>query len=150
VIDSPALPKPRHRKPPLIVGGSGPRRTPQLTARYADEYNVGFRSIGDSGAAFERVRAACEAVARTAPMTYSVAQTVCCGRDDAELARRAGALGRQVDELRDHALAGSPAEVVDKIGRFAELGCDRVYLQVLDLQDLDHLDLLASEVMPRV
>jgi F420-dependent oxidoreductase-like protein len=150
LTDSPALPKPRSGKPPLVIGGSGPRRTPQLAARYADEYNVGFRSVADTGSAFDRVRAACEALGRTAPMTYSVAQTVCCGRDDAELARRAATLGREVDELREHALAGTPAELVDKIGRFSELGCDRVYLQVLDLQDLDHLDLLASEVMPHV
>jgi F420-dependent oxidoreductase-like protein len=150
VTDSPALPKPLGGKPPLIIGGSGPRRTPRLAARYADEYNVGFRSVADTGAAFDRVRAACDAIGRTSPMTYSVAQTVCCGRDDAELARRAATLGREVDELREHGLAGTPAELVDEIGRFRQIGCDRVYLQVLDLQDLDHLDLLASEVMPRV
>jgi alkanesulfonate monooxygenase SsuD/methylene tetrahydromethanopterin reductase-like flavin-dependent oxidoreductase (luciferase family) len=81
---------------------------------------------------------------------YSAAQTVCCGRDAAELARRAQAIGRQVDDLRKDGLAGSPAEVVDQLGRFAAAGASRVYLQVLDLPDLDHLELLAAEVMPQV
>ena len=150
VKDSPALPKPRAGKPPVLIGGAGPRRTPQLAALYADEFNVGFRSISDSGALFERVRSACAALDRTSKMTYSVAQIVCCGSNDAEIARRAAALGREVDELRENGLAGTPQEIVEKIGRFAEVGCERVYLQVLDLHDLDHLELVAREVMPRV
>lgn len=39
---------------------------------------------------------------------------------------------------------------MDKIGRYAESGQTRLYLQTLDLQDLDHLRLVASEVMPQV
>jgi len=150
VKDSPALPKPRAGKPPVLIGGGGPRRTPQLAALYADEFNVGFRSISDSGALFDRVRTACAAVDRTSKMAYSVAQIVCCGSNDAEIARRAAAVGREVDELRENGLAGTPQEVVEKIARFAEVGCERVYLQVLDLHDLEHLELVAREVMPRV
>jgi len=45
---------------------------------------------------------------------------------------------------------GMPAEVVDKLGQYAEAGASRAYLQVLDLQDLDHLELIAAEVMPQV
>ena len=47
-------------------------------------------------------------------------------------------------------LIGTVQEVVDKLGRFAALGARRVYLQVLDLHDLDHVRLLAAEVMPHV
>jgi alkanesulfonate monooxygenase SsuD/methylene tetrahydromethanopterin reductase-like flavin-dependent oxidoreductase (luciferase family) len=77
---------------------------------------------------------------------------VCCGRDEAELARRADAIGQKPADLRRDALAGSPAEIVDRLGAFAEAGggLDRAYLQVLDLHDVDHLELLASEVMPQV
>jgi len=148
--DSPALPKPYAGKPPVIIGGFGSRRTPRLTARFADEYNLPFSNVADAGAAFERVRAACASEGRSDEPIYSVAQTVCCGRDDAELARRAGAIGRDVEQLRAYALAGSPAELVDKIGEFGALGCRRMYLQVLDLDDLDHIELLASEVLLRV
>src|SRR5947207_957551 len=65
LADAPALPKPAQRpRPPVIVGGAGARRTPRLAARYADEYNVAFRTLADSAAAFARVREACRAAGR--------------------------------------------------------------------------------------
>jgi F420-dependent oxidoreductase-like protein len=146
VTDSPALPKPAQQpRPPVLLGGAGAKRTPRLAARYADEYNVPFASVEATAAAFGRVRDACAAAGRDASsMTYSAAHTVCCGKDEAELARRAVVIGRQPDELRANALAGSPAEIADRIGEFAAIGAETMYLQVLDLTDLDHLGLLAS------
>ncbi|WP_433462862.1 LLM class F420-dependent oxidoreductase [Spirillospora sp. CA-128828] len=149
--ESPALPKPAQAGgPPIIIGGVGAKRTPRLAARYADEYNVPFHQVEDTGAAFDRVRAACSEAGRTKPLVCSAAQVVCCGRDEAELRRRADAIGRQVPELRENGLAGTPGELVDKIGRFAELGAERIYLQVLDMHDLEHLELLAAEVLSKV
>ena len=152
VTDSPGLPKPAQRpRPPVLVGGHGPRRTPQLAARFADEFNVAFSSVSDSAAGFARVREACEAAGRyPSSMTYSVAQTVTCGKDEAEFRRRAAATGREPDEAREHGLGGTPGEVAARIAEFAAIGADRVYLQVLDLSDLDHLELIASDVMPQV
>jgi alkanesulfonate monooxygenase SsuD/methylene tetrahydromethanopterin reductase-like flavin-dependent oxidoreductase (luciferase family) len=129
----------------VLIGGAGPKRTPRLAARYADEYNVPFDNLDETDAAFGRVRDACAVAGRDeSSMIYSAAQVVCCGKDEAELARRAAAIGRQPDELREHGLAGTPAEIADKIGQFAAIGAQRMYLQVLDLSDLDHLELLAS------
>jgi F420-dependent oxidoreductase-like protein len=152
VTDSPALPKPAQRpRPPVIVGGSGARRTPRLAARFADEYNVAFSTVADTAAAFARVRAACEAAGRDpSSLTYSVAQTVCCGKDEAEFRRRAAAIGREPDVMLASGVAGLPGEVAAKIGEYAGIGAERVYLQVLDLTDLDHLALIASDVAPQV
>jgi F420-dependent oxidoreductase-like protein len=152
VTDSPALPKPVQRPhPPVLIGGRGPRRTPQLAARYADEYNVPFVNVEQTGAAFGRIREACQVAGRDpGSLIYSAAQTVCCGRDEAELARRAAAIGWDLATQRAEGLVGTPDEVVDRIGTFAELGATRFYLQVMDLHDLDHLELIASEVMPQV
>ena len=152
LTDSPALPKPvQQPKIPVIIGGGGARRTPALAARYADEFNAAFRPAPDAAAAFERVRGACAAEGRDpGSMIFSTAQVVCCGKDEAELARRAAAIGRELSDLRENGLAGSPAEIVDKIGAYAEAGATTAYLQILDLADLDHLDLLASQVLPQV
>jgi len=146
VTASPALPKPAQRpRPPVLIGGGGKQRTPRLAARYADEFNAAFVGTGDTGAAFDRVRHACDAVGRDeATMAFSAAQVVCCGRTPEEVAKRAAAIGREPDELREHGLAGSPDEVADKIAEYAGLGATRMYLQVLDLDDLDHLELLAG------
>jgi F420-dependent oxidoreductase-like protein len=155
VTDSPGLPKPTqtqgHRGgPPVLIGGTGKKRTPELAARYADEFNLPFVDEATTETQFARVREACEAQDRDpATMTWSNALVLCVGADEAELDRRAAAIGREKAELRENGLAGTPEEVLDKIGRYADLGAQRLYLQVLDLADLDHLGLVAAEVMPR-
>jgi F420-dependent oxidoreductase-like protein len=149
--DSPALPKPAQSKVPVLIGGHGAKRTPQLAARFADEFNVPFGSVEDSAKQFARVREAAEVYGRKADdLVYSNALVACVGRDEAEIAKRAAAIGREVDDLKANGLAGSPAEVVDKIGRYAELGASRFYLQILDLDDLDHLELISSQVLSQL
>ncbi|MFJ6618652.1 LLM class F420-dependent oxidoreductase [Kitasatospora sp. NPDC091335] len=151
LTDSPALPKPAQERIPVLVGGLGPRRTPALAARFADEFNLPFASAEDTAAQFGRVRAAVERTGRSADdLTYSNALVACVGRDDAEVARRAAAIGRDVAELKENGLAGTPDEVAERIGRYAAVGSERIYLQILDLDDLDHLELIASRVAPQL
>jgi alkanesulfonate monooxygenase len=152
LTDSPALPKPVQRPhPPVVIGGHGPRRTPALAARFGSEFNVPFGDVDASAAAFERADKACDKIGRDpATLVRSVAQILCCGKDEQEQTRRAERIGRQIEELRDHGLAGTPAELVDKIGSFAQIGVTRIYLQILDLADLDHLQFVADEVMAKL
>src|SRR6266568_2979988 len=145
VVDSPGLPKPVQRPgPPVIVGGKGPRRTPQLAARFADEFNIAFSTLDEPREMYERVARACAVAGRDTGPVLSAAQTVACVRTEAEARKRAEAIGREP------LLFGSPAQVVDQIGRFAELGATRMFLQILDLSDLDHLDVIASDVAPQL
>ncbi|MFD8989863.1 LLM class F420-dependent oxidoreductase [Streptomyces goshikiensis] len=151
VKNSPALPKPAQAKVPVLIGGHGAKRTPRLAARYADEFNMPFASIADSRRQFGRVREAVAQAGRKADeLVYSNALVVCVGKDDAEVARRAAAIGREVEELKANGLAGSPAEVVEKIGTYGAIGSSRVYLQLLDLDDLDHLELISSQVLSQL
>ena len=150
--DHPALPRPVQQPgPPLIVGGKGPRRTPDLAARFADEFNVPpFCTLEEAATAIGRVRAACEAVGRDpGSMVLSAAQTLAVADSHAELDRRAAAWGGP-DLLRAHGLAGTVEDVLDKIGRYRDLGVTRLYLQLPDLRDLDQLRLVAREVMPHL
>ncbi|MEE1810840.1 LLM class F420-dependent oxidoreductase [Streptomyces sp. BE133] len=147
LTDSPALPKPAQAKVPVLIGGHGATRTPRLAAQYADEFNIPFASLEDSEKQFGRVREAAKAAGRGPDdLVYSNALVVCVGKNDAEVARRASVIGRDVAELKANGLAGSPAEVVDKIGRYGAIGSSRIYLQVLDLDDLEHLELISSQV----
>jgi F420-dependent oxidoreductase-like protein len=151
LADSPALPKPVQPKVPILVGGMGKVRTPALAARFADEFNIPFASVSDSRTQFGRVRAAAEERGRSPEdIVLSNALVACVGKDDAEVARRAAAIGRDVAELKEHGLAGSPAEVVDKIGQYEQAGASRIYLQILDLHDLDHLQLISEQVRTQV
>ena len=152
VEGNPGLPRPvQSPRPPLIVGGLGPRRTPALAVRFADEVNMPFPPLTVFEERQRDVDLACAAVGRDpASLRRSVALVVCCGHDEGEIARRAAAIGREPAELRENGAAGTPSEVVDRLLRFAAAGAELVYLQVLDLADLDHLELLAAEVMPVV
>jgi F420-dependent oxidoreductase-like protein len=153
VVDLPALPKPvQQPHPPVIVGGKGKRRTPELAARFATEFNVPFATVDDVAAQFARVDRACAEAGRDpATLARSVAQMTCVGRDDAEVARRAEAVGMKVDELNEFDLTGTVAQVVDQLGTWQErTGFSRFYLQILDLADLDHLELIAAEVAPQL
>jgi F420-dependent oxidoreductase-like protein len=152
-IDSnPALPRPaQHPHPPVIVGGLGAKTTPRLAAAYADEFNVPFAPLDDVRAINANVDAACATAGRDpSTLRRSVALTVCCGRDEAELERRAAAIGQPLAGLRKTQLAGTPGELVERLGSFGELGLTRAYLQTLDMDDLDQLELIASEVLPQV
>jgi F420-dependent oxidoreductase-like protein len=149
---SPALPKPvQSPRPPIIVGGAGRKRTPALAARFADEFNTPFAKPADVPQMFDRVKAACAEVGRTELPAFSSAVVLCCGRDDAEVRRRAAAIGRDVDEMRENGGAvGTPDEVVAVIEGYRAAGASRLYLQTLDLADLDHIDLVASAVAPQL
>ncbi|GAB2970650.1 LLM class F420-dependent oxidoreductase [Saccharothrix stipae] len=151
LADSPALPKPAGRIP-VLVGGTGRKRTPALAARFADEFNLPFQPVDAAVEVLARVDEACGAIGRDpAEVTRSAALVVCVGRDDAEVARRAAAIGREVAELRENGVAGTPDEVVDKLGAWrAKTGISRAYLQVLDLADLDHVELIAAAVAPQL
>ncbi len=150
--DSPALPKPvQSPRPPLIVGGVGRVRTPRLAARFADEFNVPFHTVPETAEVYDTVQHACETAGRDpATLGMSAAVVVCCGADAAEVRRRAAAIGREVDELRLHGATGTPEEVVARCLEYRAIGAGSLYLQVLDLGDLDHLRLIADEVLPAV
>lgn len=147
--DSPALPKPAQTPgPPVIVGGHGKKRTPALAARYADEFNAPFADVDKTGWLFRNVEATSQEIGRTtsgrAPLVLSAAQTIACGRTAAEARARAENIGGTPP------LFGTPAQIVEQVGKFADIGATRLYLQILDLADLAHLDVIASEVAPQL
>jgi F420-dependent oxidoreductase-like protein len=152
VSGSPALPKPVQRPhPPIIVGGGGPKRTPALAARFADEFNTPFLQPADAARQFARVDEACERCDRDpASIRRTSALIVCCGEDDATVARRAKAIGWSLDDLTRFGACGSPSEVAARIGEWASAGASTAYLQILDMADLDHVRLIGREVAPLV
>ena len=152
LTNSPALPKPfQSPRPPIIIGGHGRKITPRLAAKFADEFNVPFASYEATKSQFDVVDEACVAIGRDPKsMIRSAALVVCCAKNQSDLERRASKIGRDVSDLSENGFAGTPDQIVEKILAWGELGISRLYLQILDMNDLDHVGLIASEVLPAV
>jgi alkanesulfonate monooxygenase len=152
LTDSPALPKPvQSPRPPIILGGVGRKRSARLVARFANEFNVAWSPLADTSEIFTRLKANLADTDRDpASLAYSAGQIICVGKDEADVRRRAAVLRQDAGTLRTSGLAGTPAEVVDKIGQLANLGVSRIYLQFLDLTDISQLELIAAEVLPQL
>ncbi|WP_413804425.1 TIGR03560 family F420-dependent LLM class oxidoreductase [Streptomyces sp. OE57] len=153
LTNSPALPKPvRPSGLPLILGGRGNRRTVQLAARFATEYNVPFTDAAQARDLFRRFDHACAHYGRDPRrLERSVVVNICCGETSAELNRRQLLVqGLRGAYRPDGVCWGKPGDVVDQVSAYAEAGAGRIYLQFLDLFDTDHLKLVATEVLPRL
>ncbi|MDQ1130619.1 LLM class F420-dependent oxidoreductase [Microbacterium sp. SORGH_AS_0888] len=150
LTDAPALPKPMQRKVPVIVGGGGPTRTPAIAARFATEFNIGFQPEAVIAEKFAGVREACERIGRDPEtLKLSVALPTLAGRTEADLARRAAAIGQDLDAFRGEVnITGGIDEIVAKVRRLQDLGAERVYFQLMDMRDLDQLEYLGSAVLP--
>ena len=152
LTDSPALPKPvQSPRPSIILGGLGRKRSARLVARFANEFNVAWSPLADTSEIFTRLKANLADTDRDpASLAYSAGQIICVGKDEADVRRRAAVLRQDAGTLRTSGLAGTPAEVVDKVGQLADLGVGRIYLQFLDLTDISQLELIAAEVLPQL
>lgn len=149
LTESPALPKPTQAQIPIIVGGGGPKRTPALAARFAHEYNQAFPELASIEPRVKVIEQTLSDAGRAADsLVQSVALVVAVGRDEAEFAKRAAAIGREPAELRAQGVAGTVAEAAERLREVEKMGVSRVYLQFLDLKDLEHVELVAREVRP--
>lgn len=150
--NSPALPKPVQNPVPVIVGGAGPTRTPALAALFATEFNIGFQPQDRIAEILARVQAACAKIARDpASLKLSVALPTVTGADAATIDRRLAAIGRRRDEVDPETMfLGGLGQIAPRVERLAALGVSRIYFQLMDLTDLDHLEELGTEVLPHL
>jgi F420-dependent oxidoreductase-like protein len=136
-------------RPEIIIGGTGPRRTPLMAARYADEFNSG----GGPGSRerFDNARRICEEIGRDpASLRMSATFQAICGSTHAEAEERLDRLGPPGARMLANGVVGTPSDVVGALQELAEAGAEIVYLHIFDIDDLDHLRLIGSEVIPRV
>src|SRR4051794_17635867 len=144
-----ALPKPVQRPhPPLIMGGNAGPRAAKLAARWADEYNTVYPTLGQIRERRAAIVAACEEACRE-PIPFSVMTGFVIGADDAEVAERARALGQDPAALPEPWVTGTPDQFVARLRELEEAGVERVMLQHLAHDDDAALDLLGREVLPR-
>jgi F420-dependent oxidoreductase-like protein len=142
-----SIPRPS-RVPPVIIGGTGPRRTPELAARFATEFSCGLTD--DIAGVYRNVRSACERIGRDpATLRYSAVLPAVCGASRAEASERAARLGDAGARMLRTGIVGTPGEIAGRVAELAAVGADTVYFHLYDVSDTDHVRLLGSEVLPR-
>ena len=137
-------------RPPVIIGGTGLRRTPALAARFADEFNVASAPLPEAVTRFARVRSLCEEHGREpASLKLSIlVPRVCVGANRAEIERRRQTLGALIGGAREQDVSGTPEEVAEVLRGWAQAGADRIYILLLDVDDVEHVRLLGEAVRP--
>lgn len=143
-------PLPNRERPPISIGGTGWNRTMPLAARFADDWNAIMVNPEEFEKFDSRLTELLEQEGRDpGSVRRSLMTSVLFGRDQDELEDKAAERGRSLDELRGgSAIVGTPQEVIDRIGEYADAGLDRIMLQWLDTDDLDRLRALAEAVIP--
>jgi alkanesulfonate monooxygenase SsuD/methylene tetrahydromethanopterin reductase-like flavin-dependent oxidoreductase (luciferase family) len=136
-------------RPEIVIGGTGPRRTPLAAARFADEFNSGAgHGVAER---FANVRRVCEEIGRDpATLRLSATHQMICGATRAEAQQRLERLGPPGERMLANGVVGTPQDLVEELGRLADEGCEIVYLHIFDIDDLDHIALIGSEVVPQV
>jgi alkanesulfonate monooxygenase len=122
-----------------------------LAAKYATEFNMPFVNSDAFVEQCARVREACTSIGRDPKtLNYTIAQATVCGSNATEVEQRTKTIGREVAELSANGLCGTPDQIIAKIGDWKAAGAETIYMQILDLDDLDHLDLIGKEVLPHI
>jgi alkanesulfonate monooxygenase len=152
-----ALPDPAPR---IVVGGSGKRKTPRLAATYADELNTAFQSPEGCRAMRDALDGACAALDRDPAGIPLTLMTGCIvGASEKDFRARAervhaaigsGDLDGWLEDLRAEWILGGPEEATQRLGELAAAGVTGVLLQVQVPDDLEMLDVVMSEIAPRL
>jgi F420-dependent oxidoreductase-like protein len=159
--NAPGQPKPVQQPLPVIIGGRGAKRTPDLTARFAAEYNTGA-SIAEWSVRRARVVAACERIGRDpSSIVYSWMSATCVGFSEADAwkeaerrfshARRTGDVRAWVAEQRANGMVfGGAEQAAETLSAALAAGASRWYLQIVPSPSDELLEMIATEIAPRI
>jgi F420-dependent oxidoreductase-like protein len=163
--DAQMRPKPtRGDRIPIMIGGSGEKRTLNMVARFADEWNCIASDPETYAHKVSVLEGHCKDVGRDpGGIRRSMMGGFIVGRNENEMLDRArklkeispGNADLEPKEIVERArqrwgMAGTPEELVENIKAWEGRGMQRFMLQMLDQDDIDAVQLIASEVNPHV
>jgi len=153
VEDVRAVPGPFNGPIPLWTGGRGPKRTPQMAAKYCSGWNVPYVSPKDYRELNKRIDQACEAIGRdpaTLERSINLAFHIGATADaaESELRKINDQWGEQAERITEGALTGTADRAVERIAEYREAGADMVNIALRLPVDEDALETYLTEVIP--
>ncbi len=151
-LDADLKPKPSGMR--LIVGGTGPKRTPRIAGTYADEYNTLITTAKEVVSRIAVMRRSADG----RPVEVTMMGQVFVGRTDAEyrkvLDSAAARDGVSPEDLETRwresgQIFGPPGHAAEQIAALEEVGVERIYLQWLDLADYDGMAAMVEAMRDR-
>ena len=148
--DAILLPRPaRQGGPKILIGGTGPKRTLPLVARYASEWNgnvISPAKFAELNAELDHLLA--ENRRDPAAVRRSTTTNIFYGKDQAALNRKLATTDKTPAQLKERGIiVGTGPEVREQLEKFAEAGAQRAMLQWLDMDDMDGLENLAKDIL---
>jgi F420-dependent oxidoreductase-like protein len=147
VHDAPNQPAPVQERVPLLIGGGGEQRTMRIAARYADQWNA-WSTPETLAHKVSVLRARCDEIGRDPAEIHVSTQAVMFLSTDkawVEEKRKQGSPARAT-------IAGTPSEITDLMGRYAEAGADEFIIPDMTFGPMpgkkDTYDLFIEEVAP--
>ncbi len=124
ITDARCEPKPVQDRIPLLIGGSGKRRTLKIVARWADKWDASFGSPEEWQAKNEALGGHCDAI----------------GRDPAEIVRSAHVAWEA---------GADPAKLADQAAELAAVGVDQVIFSMRGPYSASEVEPLGAELASR-
>jgi probable F420-dependent oxidoreductase len=148
ITDAPADPKPVQSPLPILVGTGSPRML-RITARHADEWNT-WGGPEMAGGALEKLLTACDQVGRDPATVWKSAQALVFINDDEGFAANIAN-----SDMGPRSIVGSTGQLVDELGRYAELGFDEFIVPDFTLggtaeERFANYRLIQSDVIPQL
>ncbi len=159
--DAPMNPKPAQKPMPLLIGGSGEKRTLRMVARYATEWNGsimgGLQAYKDKAKVLEQH---CQAEKRDPKqIERSVMSGYISGANQTEVdAKVKQAIENAPERLRSTdsrrppmtALWGLPDRIVEQVKEIEDAGISRIMVQYRTPPAREDLEFVAHEILPKV
>ena len=150
------LPRPqRPGGPPILIGGNGRTRTLPLVARYATEWNALMTTPEEFASLNNHLDDLLAEQSRDAGEVKRSMMVGCIfGVDDSQVAERVAGRTkgeRSADDLRKRGvIVGTPVQMAEQLHQLNQAGVQRVMLQWLDLDDIEGLEIISQEVLPKL
>jgi F420-dependent oxidoreductase-like protein len=146
------FPRPIRAAIPILVGGSGERRTLALVAKYADACNL-FGDVATIRHKLEVLERHCEAIGRdpaSITKTRLGGLVIAATGEEADRRGREMAAARGMDEerYRDYVIAGDPDSVTEQVAAYLDAGLDGLIFNMHDAQELEPVR-LAGETLSK-